>query len=65
MLYRVLYDAPDGVRSYTVYSMPRVEAERQLTNFQSRYLNLDGTGKQYPNGLGFYPFSNARIEEAP
>jgi hypothetical protein len=60
-VYNVAYDAPDGWRIYCMCWMDYASAERQLDNFKGLYLNEDGTGKAYPNGKGFYPFSNPRI----
>ena len=59
--YNVEYDAPDGVRRYCMCNMDLDTARIQLQNFKNRYLNEDGTGKEYPNKKGFYPFSNPRI----
>lgn len=36
-------------------------AFESLDAFQRRYLNEDGTGKKYPNGKGFYNFTNPRV----
>lgn len=55
-MFRVLYDAPDGIRSYTVDPMELPVAIEQCLQFRSKYV-----GKPYPNGRGFYPFSNPRI----
>lgn len=61
-MYNVLYDAPDGVRTYCVKNMSYEMACSILAKFKARYLNEHGTGKEYPNGRGFYPFTNPRIE---
>ena len=55
-LYRVLYNNGDEVRSYTVDDMPKHIAERYLKRFKDTYV-----GKPYPNGKGFYPFTNPRV----
>jgi hypothetical protein len=41
--------------------MPLVEAIKVLAKFKTKYLNDDGTPKQYPNGEGYYDISNPRI----
>lgn len=61
MLFLLKYDAPDGEREYTVFPMTISVAMKQLDNFKKKYLNEDGTGKPYPNGKGFYPFTNPRL----
>lgn len=60
-MYHVLYDAPDGVRQYCVQSMDWKTAQEMLALFWENYLGPDGKGKPYPNGKGFYPYSNPRI----
>lgn len=60
-MFRILYDAPDGVRSYTVHKMDRPTAERMLALFTNKYLNADGSPRPYPNGKGCYRFTNPRI----
>lgn len=63
MAYNVFYDAPDGVRKYALMNMCKERAELALAQFKSRYLNPDGTPKEYPNKKGFYSFTNPRVEE--
>lgn len=61
-LYNVFYLSEDGeVRQYCGLNMSIGEARRQLKNFCALYLNPDGSGKPYPNGKGFYKFSNPTI----
>lgn len=64
MLYQVLYNDGKMVKSYCLNKMTLEEATKQLNAFKSRYLNEDGTGKCYPNGKGYYPFTNPRITPA-
>lgn len=60
--YEVIYDRGNGtVSSYCLMPMDYDLAEQMLVKFKQLYLNDDGTGKAYPNGKGFYPFSNPRI----
>lgn len=59
MLYNVAYDAPDGMRIYCQQWHDHVTAERMLALWQDKY-GVNG-GKAYPNGKGFYPYSNPRI----
>lgn len=64
-MFNVLYDTPEGTKVYCLCDMSLAEAERQAQDFRERYLERqpDGTwkGKAYPNGKGFYPFSNVRV----
>lgn len=60
-MFNVAYDAPDGVRLYCLKWMDHSTAKRMLSLWLSKYVNLDGTPKTYPNGKGVYPFSNPRI----
>lgn len=55
-MFNVAYDHNGQSKLYCVEAMDHNEAERQLNNFISRYV-----GKPYPNGKGFYPFTNPRI----
>ena len=55
-MYNVAYDHNGNTKLYCIDSMDHAEAERQLNNFIARYV-----GKPYPNGKGFYPFTNVRI----
>lgn len=64
-MYKVVYDAPDGVRDYCVHKrMDHDTAVRVLALFKRMYENEDGTPKAYPNGKGYYPFANPRIVSA-
>jgi hypothetical protein len=60
-MYNIAYHAPDGWRLYCKCAMSLDEAKRQLANFKRLYLNEDGTGRAYPNGKGFYPFTRPAI----
>jgi hypothetical protein len=63
-LYDVVYDTPKGERVYCVNASLPV-AQRLLAKFNRVYMNEDGTPKQYPNGRGYYSYTNPRIIEAP
>jgi hypothetical protein len=61
-MYNVKYDAPSGSRHYLVEDVPTLElAKIHLRKFRTRYMDEQGNGKAYPNGKGFYPFTNVRI----
>lgn len=60
-MFKVLYDSPQGVRSYCICPLTAEGAKEQAQKFRERYLNEDGTGKAFPNGRGHYPFKNVRI----
>jgi hypothetical protein len=56
-MYNVAYDAPDGVRHYLRDAVPTRElAEVYRAKFAARYV-----GKPYPNGRGWYPFTDPRV----
>lgn len=55
-MFQVVYDAPDGLRSYCVQPMSESEAQAVCEKFRDKYV-----GKPYPNGKGFYPFKNPRV----
>lgn len=57
-MYNVEYDAPDGTRRYLAESCDHATATKQCAVFTERYV-----GKPYPNGLGYYPFTNPRVVE--
>lgn len=57
--YNVAYDAPDGLRIYCMQWADHETMQRVLLKWQELY-GVNG-GKEYPNGKGFYPFSNPRI----
>lgn len=62
--FNIAYDRGDGTMSlYQMCDSDRKTAERSLSAFKSRYENPDGTPRPYPNGKGFYPFSNPRVIE--
>ena len=61
MRYQVIYNAEDGVRSYCLCDMSYEVAKAYLADFCERYFNKDGSPKAYPNGRGYYSFSNPRI----
>jgi hypothetical protein len=62
--FNVAYEGADGkTRHYNTFDTSKDRAELSLLQFKARYLNEDGTGKPYPNGLGFYPFTNPRVVE--
>lgn len=61
-MYNVAYDGPNGPRTYCVdWMRSHSEASAMLYRFLARYTNADGTPKAYPNGKGFYAFTNIRI----
>lgn len=61
--YNVVYDSPKGQHTYCMSNMDKKTALLVLEDFKKKYFNPDGTGKAYPNGKGFYPFTNPRIEK--
>lgn len=61
MSYNVAYRHEGAERIYCLQNSDLATAERTLAAFKTRYENTDGTPKAYPNGKGFYAFSNPRI----
>lgn len=61
--YNITYETSEGRKFYCLYDMDFGEVKKQLKAFKSRYLNSNGTAKQYPNGKGFYDVKNPRIVE--
>jgi hypothetical protein len=61
-MFNVFFDTPTGSKKYCLCDMPLSVAKQYLEKFKARYLNADGSGRAYPNGKGYYPFSNPRIE---
>lgn len=59
--WNVVYDDGDVSRIYCGMNMDLRTAKHMLANFKSLYLNEDGTGKIYPSGEGYYPFTNPRL----
>ena len=57
-MFNVEYDRGDGtVSRYCMVPLTtREQAEEVRKNFEDRYV-----GKLYPNGKGFYPFTNPRV----
>lgn len=59
MAFNVDYDAPRGTQRYlALNAATRAEAEVYVKDFQRLYV-----GKPYPNGKGWYPFTNPRVVE--
>lgn len=59
--YNVAYDTLEGTKFYTIEDTDLAKAIEMLAKFKARYLNEDGSPKEYPNRKGFYDISNARI----
>jgi len=59
--YNIGYDTLEGPKLYCIEDMHLVKAIEVLAKFKSKYLNEDGSPKEYPNRKGFYDISNARI----
>lgn len=55
-MFQVVYDAPDGLRTYCVQPMTEHKANMVCESFRAKYV-----GKPYPNGKGYYPFTNPRV----
>lgn len=57
--YNVVYEIGDGVKyTYLLSNVSLKGAEEWRDHFIRLYV-----GKPYPNGKGFYPFCNVRVEE--
>lgn len=55
-LFHVIYDSPEGISTYTLVPTNKKEAEALCESFRERYV-----GKPFPNGRGFYPYTNPRV----
>ncbi len=57
--FNIRYDRGDGTFSHYLQCwVDKATAEIYLAKFVEQYV-----GKPYPNGKGFYPFTNPRIVE--
>lgn len=60
-MYQVIYFKDGCLHTYCGCNMPLDIAKVYLAKFKDNYLNQDGSGKPYPNGKGFYAFTNPQI----
>lgn len=56
MKYNVAYDGPEGKHYYLAECTSKEVAEKECEKFRDKYV-----GKPYPNGKGWYPFTNPRV----
>src|SRR3546814_2537427 len=55
-MFNVRYDTPSGSRLYLNEPTDIITAWSQCHKFHEKYV-----GKPYPNGKGYYPFTNPRV----
>ena len=60
-MFNIAYEKGGRTFHYLDQNVGIALAFKYLEAFKERYLNEDGTGKQFPNGKGFYDFANPRI----